>query len=103
MRKLLHIDIRIIVAALFMTAASAANADVHHCNERNGHDDSLLRELYFYALFVEAANSGQLPPWRCEAIGAEPTREPPGWDTALDGTRFSFQRLSKAALLDEHG
>ena len=92
-------SLRIIVVALVMTTASIANADVNPCSDRDGHDDQLLRKLYFYSLFVEAADSGKLPPWQCEARDARSTRKPPpGWGTARDGERFDVRPLSKDDL-----
>lgn len=93
---------RFVAAALFMIAAStaSANAVASPCTELDGHVDK-LRELYSYALFVEAVDSGKLPPWRCEAAEAERaelTRKPPGWNTAVP----EFQRLTSAEL-QEYG
>ena len=86
--------LRFVAATLFMMVASAASADEYHCSDRNGHGDELLRELYTYALFAEAADSGKLPSWQCEAPEAELIRKPQGWDAAVP----KFQRLTKAEL-----
>ena len=90
---------RLFAAVLFLTAASAANADVaaYHCTDLSGNVGK-LRELYSYALFVDAADSGKLPPWRCEATDVESTRKPSGWDAAA----VEFQRLTRAEL-EEYG
>ena len=93
--------LRFVAVTLFMMVASAASADEYHCSDRNNHGDELLRELYTYALFAEAADSGELPPWRCkDATDAGLTWEPQGWDAALDGRPPSFRRLSKADLME---
>ena len=87
-------------AALFViaaSAASAADADLYSsCTERNGHDDNLLRELYSYALFVEAADNGRLPDWQCEATDTQSTWRQ-RWQ-ALNGQPSNFQRLSMVDL-----
>ena len=64
-----------LAAALLMVASTALASELHSCGARNGHDDELLRKLYYYALLAESAKDGELSPWRCKA-GDGTTRAP---------------------------
>lgn len=66
---------KILSAALLVVTSIAAAGEEHYCDARNGHDDELLRKLYYYALLAESAKNGELSPWRCEADDEE-TRAP---------------------------
>ena len=89
-------NLRIVASVLFLVTATAASATVYSCG-----DPSLqyrLQELYAYTLFVEAAENGSLPDWRCMDDNATPVLKPPDWDSVRDGGRFGFQPLSGEEL-----
>ena len=112
-----RMTLRNLAAALFIMAATAALADKQSCQSRDGHDDELLRKLYYYALLAESAKNGELLPWSCESNAS--SRRPPtlfgsdtdntDWDRAAAdvlsecGTPPCIQRLTTPELKDSIG
>ena len=61
---------------LLLLASSSVSAVEHMCTGRNGHDDELLRKLYYYALLAESAQNGEILPWSCTPTDGQPSRAP---------------------------
>ena len=92
------------ICSLLMVTTAAAQQG---CASLNGHEKLLLRQLYYYSLFAEAAYSERtdsVPEWSCGA-GTVAYNPPQGWNNGCsrEGACGHFVRSHELEGLYERG
>ena len=90
-------NLRMCVAGLLLVTTAAASAVAHSCNSSSAQEKA--RELYAFTLFVEGAETGSLPDWRCADENNRPVLKPGDWDRAQGADTPGFQPLTEDELV----